>query len=317
MSKLNIIMYHYVRDLKNSRYPNIKGLDYSLFKEQLEFLRKNYNFVTVEEVIATFDEKIALPKNAALLTFDDGYIDNFTYVFPLLNKLKIQGVFFIPGKTFSEHVLLDVNKIHFILASASSDLLLRDLFEKLNFYRNEYDIPTNDELFNKYAIDSRWDSKEVIFIKRMLQKVLPEKLRNDISSELFDKHVGISENQFARELYMNFDQIQCMNDNGMFIGLHGYDHYWLANLPKEKMEEDINKALKAMSGIVNENKWILNYPYGSWNDNVINYIKQKGCKLSMTTEVRVADTDLDNRFLLPRLDTNDYPPKSNNYKMYL
>ena len=28
MSKLNVVMYHYVRDLKNSRYPDIKGMDY-------------------------------------------------------------------------------------------------------------------------------------------------------------------------------------------------------------------------------------------------------------------------------------------------
>ena len=34
--KLNIVMYHYVRDLQNSRYPAIKGLDYNLFKKQIE-----------------------------------------------------------------------------------------------------------------------------------------------------------------------------------------------------------------------------------------------------------------------------------------
>ena len=37
MSKLYIAMYHYVRDLKNSRYPDIKGLDISLFKQQIAF----------------------------------------------------------------------------------------------------------------------------------------------------------------------------------------------------------------------------------------------------------------------------------------
>lgn len=37
MGKLRIAMYHYVRDLKYSRYPEIKGLDYKLFKEQIDF----------------------------------------------------------------------------------------------------------------------------------------------------------------------------------------------------------------------------------------------------------------------------------------
>jgi hypothetical protein len=34
---LYIVMYHYVRDLKNSRYPQIKGLDINCFEEQLDF----------------------------------------------------------------------------------------------------------------------------------------------------------------------------------------------------------------------------------------------------------------------------------------
>ena len=36
-SKVTIIMYHYVRDLKHNRYPDIKGLDVKLFKEQIVF----------------------------------------------------------------------------------------------------------------------------------------------------------------------------------------------------------------------------------------------------------------------------------------
>lgn len=57
-TKLTIIMYHYIRDLKKSRYPRIKGLDIHLFKEQLEYLKKHYNFVAIEQIIAAFDGKM-------------------------------------------------------------------------------------------------------------------------------------------------------------------------------------------------------------------------------------------------------------------
>lgn len=39
MNKVTIVMYHYVRDLANSRFPQIRGLDYSLFKKQIEFFK--------------------------------------------------------------------------------------------------------------------------------------------------------------------------------------------------------------------------------------------------------------------------------------
>lgn len=51
MSKVYIVMYHYVRDLKNSCYPGIKGLDYELFKDQIAYFAKKFHVITMEEVI--------------------------------------------------------------------------------------------------------------------------------------------------------------------------------------------------------------------------------------------------------------------------
>ena len=98
--KLSIIMYHYVRDLKNSRYPNINGLDLDLFKEQIDFLYKNFHVVTMEQVVDASRGEGELPENAVLLTFDDGYIDHFTNVFPVLCNYGMQGSIFIPSRIF-------------------------------------------------------------------------------------------------------------------------------------------------------------------------------------------------------------------------
>ena len=116
MNKLYIVMYHYTRDLKHSRYTEIKGLDLPLFKQQIEYFQHYFSVITMEEVIDSVERKTNLPDNALLLTFDDGYIDNYTYALPILENAGIQGSFFIPGKSFIEHKLLDVNKIHYILA---------------------------------------------------------------------------------------------------------------------------------------------------------------------------------------------------------
>lgn len=250
-----------------------------------------------------------------MLTFDDGYIDNFTVAFPLLNKYGLQGSFFIPGKTFSENKVLDVNKIHFILASQSVETVKKDLMKKLDESRNgEYaQLPSNEELYEKNAIYSRFDNKDVMFIKQLLQAALPEELRSMIATELFEKYVGMPEEEFSRELYMNRDQLRCMKKEGMFIGLHGYDHYWLGRLPKKQMEEDIDKALDVMDEFIERDAWVMNYPYGNYSHDVIDYISAHGCKLGLTTEVKIADVTYGGRYTVPRLDCNDFPPKSEKY----
>ncbi|SDM46248.1 polysaccharide deacetylase family protein [Lachnospira pectinoschiza] len=315
--KVRIVMYHYTRDLVHSRYPNIKGMDFPLFKEQLEFFKKNYNVISMEELLAAANENLDLPENALALTFDDGYIDNYTFAFPLLQELKLTASFYITGKTFAKHELLDVNKIHYILASTDIKRIVPDLKKKLDFYRGrEYDYPTNEELWQTYAVDGKYDKKDVVFVKKLLQTVLPEDLRNIISSELFSDYLGVTEEQLAYELYMTENQVRVLKNNGMFIGLHGYDHYWLGNLEKEHMEKDLEAALEIMDEFIDRDNWVMNYPYGSYNQDVLDFVVKKGAKLGLTTEVRVADLNKDNKLLLPRFDCNDFPPKSENYKNF-
>ena len=321
-NKLYVVMYHYTRDLTNSRYPKIKGLDVELFKKQLDFFAQNFNVVTMEKVMEnclTTPPRAGLPHNALLLTFDDGYIDNYLVAFPLLKAHNFQGSFFIPGKTFTENVLLDVNKIHFILASADNPkILMDDVINEINRVRAEgrNDFPSNAELIEKYAKPNRFDDKETVFVKRVLQTALPEDLRKNISSNLFEKYVGLAEDKFARELYMNRDQIKLMKDEGMFIGLHGYDHYRLGHLSVEEMHSDIDKSLEVMRDFIDVESWVMNYPYGNYSDEVINYVSSKGCKLGLTTEVRATDLTKDDKFKIPRLDCNDFPPKSDNHKNF-
>lgn len=315
MSKLHIVMYHYVRDLENSRYPNIKGLDYKLFKQQIQFFSEHFNVVRMEEVIAYYNDGYKLPENAMLLTFDDGYIDHFTYVFPILKEYKMQGTFFVPGKTFTEHCLLDVNKIHYLLASASIEELCKELCEQMDYYRKDYDYPSNKELFFNYAVESRFDKKEVIFFKKMLQTILPEEIRNQISSDMLKSHVGISEEILAHELYLNYDQMRCMKAQGMFFGMHGYDHYRMNHLELSKLKNDIRVGLDVMSGLIDVKSWVINYPYGAYNEDVVNYVKSMGCALGLSTDVRIANLETDNRYILPRMDTNDYPPKNQKFRL--
>ena len=308
-------MYHYTRDLRNSRYPNIKGLDVNLFEQQLDYFNENFTPVSMEQVLDAVKNKIELPPNAVLLTFDDGYIDNFTYAMPLLEKKGIQGSFFIPGKTFREHKLLDVNKVHFILSSTEIGNLVSSLNKKMDYYRgSEFKYPSVKELYEEYAEPNRFDDKDTIYVKRMLQTALPEKIRNLISSELFEEFVGISEEQFAYELYMTEDQIRTLKRHGMFIGIHGYDHYWLGKLDKLQMQQDIENALNALDEFVDRNSWVINYPYGNYSDDVISFARENGAVIGLSIEVRTADLLKDNLFALPRYDCNDFPPKSENYK---
>ena len=98
--KVTIVMYHYVRDLEHSRFPAIKGLSVERFCRQLDYIQTRFTPITVEDLMrALSPAKNELPKDSILLTFDDGYIDHFANVFPLLDARGIQGCFFPSAQT--------------------------------------------------------------------------------------------------------------------------------------------------------------------------------------------------------------------------
>lgn len=308
-SKVTIVMYHYVRDLKNSRYSEIKGLDVSLFKEQINYFKKYYNVITMEALIEAIKKNTSLPPKSLLLTFDDGYIDHYTCVFPILVDNGIQGSFYPPVKAITDQKVLDVNKIHFILAASKNcNLLLNSIYKLLDNYRSQYNLNSNSYYYNKLAKSNRFDTSETVFIKRLLQVELPEKLRSIITDSLFEEYITITENSFARELYMTIDQIKTMKHFGMHFGSHGFNHYWLNSLTKAEQQQEIIKSKNFLQSIgIDEDCLTIAYPYGGYNEETLALLSENNFKLALTTNVNVADFLTEHKYSLSRLDVNDLP----------
>lgn len=313
MSTVSILMYHYVRDLKKSRFPRIKGLDTNLFEEQIKYILKYYRVITMQDLLDAIENRKETPRNSLLLTFDDGYKDHFDFVFPILKNFGIQGSFFFPGKAITQHSVLDVNKIHFILASTQeTGPIAADIYVLLDKFREEYRLESNESYFRKLALKNRFDDAETIFIKRLLQKHLPEKLRRIIIDFLFEKYVGENEASFSKELYMDEEQLKQLRREGMFVGSHGWSHYWLDSLNEFQRKREIDLSLKFLKRLgCDISRWVMCYPYGAYDDKLVSLLNTHKCTVALTTKVGIADLNKDHPLALPRLDTNDLPKDAN------
>ena len=311
---LTIVTYHFVRDARHSRYPAIKGRDLEAFRGQLDFMRKHYTFVSVEDIFSAIDGRTdGLPNAAALLTFDDGYIDHFTNVFPLLHEMGIQGCFFPPAQAVREHRVLDVNKIHFILASvADPKALVGAILETVRAEKAEYGLQDPPYYLEHFSTGHRYDPPEIIFVKRMLQRGLPDRLRARLLDDLFRQHVTSDEPAFARELYLDEGQLRCMRRHGMFIGSHGDAHCWLDSISADQQEREIELSKRFLADLgCDTARWVMCYPYGGYNESLLALLRRAGCGLGLTVNVGLADLRSEDRLTLSRLDTNDLPTRSN------
>lgn len=102
-----ILMYHSIGYEKDSFYVNPEN-----FTKQMEYIKKNgYEVMTLDELVKAIRDKKPFKKNKVVITFDDGYRDNFQYAYPVLKRLGfsatiflvtdfISGTFAVTGKGF-------------------------------------------------------------------------------------------------------------------------------------------------------------------------------------------------------------------------
>lgn len=88
---LPIIMYHSIS--KDKKLQNDYTISPTVFENDLKYLTKNgYTTVTVEDLINYVYHGKDLPDKCIMLTFDDGYYNNYYYAYPLLKKYKCKAV---------------------------------------------------------------------------------------------------------------------------------------------------------------------------------------------------------------------------------
>lgn len=307
---LTIVMYHYVRDLARSRFPRIKGRTLETFRGQLDHIGANYTVVTTAQIAAATRGEAALPDNACWLTFDDGYLDHYLNVFPLLEARGWQGSFFAPAQPIVEGRLLDVNKIHYILASEpDAPRIVEALRRQVDIAREQgAALKAWDDYVQEFMGECHLDTPEVLFIKLMLQMGLPETVRGQICDALFRTFVSADESAFAAELYLSVDQARTMLRSGMAFGSHGYSHRWLSSMTAEEQALDLDRSLDFLAQLgAPRTDWSICYPYGDYDSRTLELARARGCALGVTTREGVADLTRDNPLELPRVDTINIP----------
>ncbi|MCL1832233.1 MAG: polysaccharide deacetylase family protein [Oscillospiraceae bacterium] len=109
--QLPILMYHFIVENRGDLH-----ICPTEFERDLRFLQENgYNTVGVTDLYEFVYAGVPLPPNPVMLTFDDGYYNNYHYAFPLLQEYNAKAVIFVIGAhadIWSENFYEDTHSGH-------------------------------------------------------------------------------------------------------------------------------------------------------------------------------------------------------------
>lgn len=93
--RIPIIYYHSVGPINPGWNRNFLTLEFKYFHDQLEYFAKYYQVIGLKEYWEIRNELRGPAKNALVITFDDGFLDNWIWAFPLLKKYGFKAAIFI------------------------------------------------------------------------------------------------------------------------------------------------------------------------------------------------------------------------------
>ena len=298
-----IVFYHYVRDVERTPFPDIKALSVSGFAAQLDWLQTHFDVIdgpTFERAVLAggrFD------RPTALLTFDDGFVDHFEHVFPMLRSRGLGGIFFLVGSTLNERpALANVHKTHFLLSRLGAERFAREAGASLS----AEGISVTTASSGREGI-YRYDEAPDVRIKRILNYEAPYPTADRVLSTLFDRHVGNSE-AFARALYLSGDQVSEMARGGMTFGFHTESHPVLSRLSREQQRNELRHGTRMIRDLTGQQTVSFCYPYGfphTYNAETLATLEECGYSMAFNTVRREAMIGQEPRYELPRFDTRD------------
>jgi peptidoglycan/xylan/chitin deacetylase (PgdA/CDA1 family) len=299
-------MYHYVRDSEATPFPAIRALPPALFERQLDWLQRSYRIVGFDELQDALLGRASLPPNAAVLTFDDGFVDHYATVLPILRSRGLKGVFFLAYDACGPAPrVLGVHKTHFLLARLGSDT-----FREAVLRECELALTADGGRTTRVFGVDRWERADERTVKELLNYELPFEEADRVLDTLFARYIG-EQGAFARELYLDDAMIQEMARAGMTFGFHTCSHRMLSRLTVSEQEVELSGGVPWIRRLTGQSHVPFCYPWGgprTYTGETVAVLERTGYSMAFNTVRRPIELARDGRFELPRIDTRDVHP---------
>ena len=240
---LRIGYYHIISSQSKEHYFDNKKLSPEMFEAHLSFFKKHFDIISLSDALHMAERKESLYRKL-VLTFDDGFEENYSVAAPILKEKKIPATFFLIGNCIDNKDLMWRNKLLIINRRAGKRLSIiiteaTALFGLPPMYNYEdildwslraWPMSKKEEIAN-YC----WNASDIGTIQEYLEENKP---------------------------YLTVEQIRCMINDGFEIGSHSMSHPVFSRLSYDEFEKEILASVQLLQTTFGKAITSFSYPFG-------------------------------------------------------
>jgi peptidoglycan/xylan/chitin deacetylase (PgdA/CDA1 family) len=265
-----ILMYHSVQEDPTLQADSLGGIIHSrqIFREQMELLAREFHPLSLDKLAMLLRTEEEIPQRSVVVTFDDGYRDNFETAMPILDQVGIAAALYVTVECVENRHLPWPSRVRFALRTSKRE-------------------KWNDPDGASWPLETEAD-RERAFAKACeycckIAGAAQEALVTSIATELDTCGPAGSD-----ELMMNWNEVRKLAERGHTVGSHTLSHPNLAQLPVAEARAELGRSRTCLEEQLKRPVKHFSYPCPAlsphWNEQTIEECQHAGYETAVVTD---------------------------------
>jgi len=267
-NQLLILMYHRILPENDSRSANEEpGMKVTpeTFKQNLLTISKSFTFISLSEWINRKNNNLPLPQKACVITFDDGWADNYEFAFPILKELSVPATVYIVANMIGTHKMFWPERLALIAKHISL---------------NNPDYWFKPEMQWIRKTETNYTFSNILPSPEQITQIISDskRLTDENINELLDKaehqlKLGVLSQKAS---LLSWEQIKKMTNSGLVeLGSHTCNHIRLnQNTSPNALENEIVKSKTYIEDRTGLPITTFCFPNGDYSENALALVRK-------------------------------------------
>lgn len=304
--KVLVLMYHRVltddEATRTASHPAIIVTSRT-FDRQMALLKRRCRVLTLEQLADHFERKRPFPDFSVVITFDDGWRDNYTNALPILRRHGLPAIVFLPSAFIGTRRLFwQETLVHLLLIAAGRAQDDPSAWGRLSAVLAG---PGLDQVLGLPEPDRRAGAIAAVSHLKSKTREARQALIDTLAAELGVGTCGLSE----VDGFIGWDELREMSRSGIAFGGHGVDHLLLTQASADEMDEEILGSKAFLEERIDATIPTFSYPNGYVNPVIVDKVRRAGYRLAFTTKRGLAECQ-DDPATIGRLNIHEGPTDS-------